>query len=360
MGVLCLCLYCKALLSITKNIGGVKHLSSLSKTEQVALRLIQSDLQFLYTVYQNKSVSGSSYFVALLPYMGMIIDGCETWSNKVAKLKLHSLKFSEEEQYYYSKLRNSIKLWETSFEDLYVLLKQKYNESDIYFSNCCKPIAKALKLYDIFGGYLIDGRFCDNTILDILFVPNFDYNGIDGEYIKRMSIFSGKIIASFGIDKGPMLEVDSSIVFNNEDYGGFIKSPVGNNFSDKFVLFSILCTVNFIIYGIDKYIVPDTTTKLRLAYIQYYYLLEQIPQINKYFNTQFYMNNQWLDSQGTFRNCMAHYGIGVVLSQQEVIETDLFGGLTQKIFGEEWISIKKSIISELSKLSEQISNYLRI
>jgi hypothetical protein len=70
------------------------------------------------------------------------------------------------------------------------------------------------------------------------------------------------------------------------------------------------------------------------------------------------MNNQWLDSQGTFRNCMAHYGIGVVLSQQEVIETDLFGGLTQKIFGEEWISIKKSIISELSKLSEQISNYL--
>lgn len=126
-------------------------MNSLSKTEQVTLELIQSDLQFLYTVYQNKLVSGSSYFVALLPYMGMIIDGCETWSNKVDKLKLHSLKFSKEEQYYYSELRNSIKLWETSFEDLNVLLKKKYNESDIYFSNCCNSIAKDLKLYDIFG-----------------------------------------------------------------------------------------------------------------------------------------------------------------------------------------------------------------
>lgn len=335
-------------------------MSSLSKTEQVALRLIQTDLQFLYTVYQNRSVSGSSYFVALLPYMGMIIDGCETWSNKVGKLKIHSLKFSEEEQHYYSELRNSIKLWETSFEDLYVLLKQKYNESDIYFSSCCKPIAKALKLYDIFGGYLINGRFCDNTILDMLFVPNFDYNGIDEEYIKKMTVFSGDIIASFGINKEPTLKINNSIVFDNKDYGGFVKSPVGNNFSDKFVLFSILCAINFIIYGIDEYIVQDITTKLRLAYIQYYYLLDQIPQINKHLNTQFYMNSQWVDSQKKFRNCMAHYGIGVVLSQKEVIKTDLFGGLTQKIFGEDWISIKYSIMNELRKLSEQISNYLEI
>lgn len=360
MDTLFLYQYYKALLSVTKNMGGSEHLSLLSKTEQVALRLIQSDLQFLYTVYQNKSVSGSSYFIALLPYIGMVIDGCETWSNKVGKLKPHSLKFSEEEQFYYSQLRNSIKLWDTPFEDLYILLKQKYNESDIYFSNCCKPIAKVLKLYDIFGGYLIDGKFCDNTILDMLFVPNFYYNGIDREYIKRMFVFSGKVIASFRIKKELTLKIDNSIVFDNEDYGGFVKSPVGNRFSEKFVLFSILCSVNFIIYGIDRYIVPDTTTKLRLAYIQYYYLLEQIPQINRHLNTQFYMNSQWVDSQSIFRNCMAHYGIGVVLSQQEVIETDLFGGLTQKIFGEEWVSIKNSIINELRKFSEQISNYLKI
>ena len=131
-------------------------MNSLSKTERVALRLIQSDLQFLYTVHKNSLVSDSSYFVALLPYMGVIIDGCETWTNKVDKLKLHSLKFSKEEQHYYSELRNSIKLWETTFEDLSALLKQKYNESDNYFSSCCRPIAKVLKLYDIFGVYLVE------------------------------------------------------------------------------------------------------------------------------------------------------------------------------------------------------------
>ena len=88
--------------------------------------------------------------------------------------------------------------------------------------------------------------------------------------------------------------------------------------------------------------------------------MEQIPQINKYFNTQFYINSKWLEPKNKFRNCMAHYGIGVVLSQQEVIETDLFEGLTQKIFDEEWVSVKNFIVNELGELSEQISNYLGI
>lgn len=136
---------------MTENYAEEQSLNMLNKTEQIAFKLIQSDLQFLLTVYQNASKSGLSYPVALLPYIGMIIDGCEIWNNKVNRLRTHALKFSEEEKGYYSELRQSIKLWETSFLDLHILLARKYDESELYFSNICKPIAKKMKLYDVYS-----------------------------------------------------------------------------------------------------------------------------------------------------------------------------------------------------------------
>jgi len=333
-------------------------MNSLTKTEQVNLNLIKDDMLFLLTVTKNRLRSGSSYHVAFLPYMGMIIDGCETWSNKVSALKTQALKFSKEEKQYYSELRSSIKLWETPFSDLFDLLEQKYHESDHHFSSVCKPIAKTLRLYDIFGSYVIDDAFCDNTILDMLFIPRFEYNHIDGEYIRRMAELSGKIIQSFGMAQASSLKTDNSICFRTKDFGGFVKSPIGNNYSAKFVLFSMLCAINFVLYGIDRYIIPEITTKLRLVYIQYYYILQQLPQVNSIFNTQFYLNNQWTDSKGVFRNCMAHYAIGVTMTQDEVVESDAFGGLTEKLFGIDWLSVKNSIVKELHQLSKQIEYYL--
>ncbi|MDD3306534.1 MAG: hypothetical protein PHO29_05470 [Acetobacterium sp.] len=79
------------------------------------------------------------------------------------------------------------------------LLRQRYFESDIYFQNLCKPIARRLKLYDIFGSYTINGRFCDNAILDMLLVPDFKFDHVDGQNIKEMSIIAGKLVAAFGV-----------------------------------------------------------------------------------------------------------------------------------------------------------------
>ena len=44
-------------------------------------------------------------------------------------------------------------------------------------------------------------------------------------------------------------QVNNELQFGVQDYGGFIKSPVGNVYSDKFVLMSILCQINFLLYG---------------------------------------------------------------------------------------------------------------
>lgn len=334
------------------------YLRSLSKTEQVALRLIKSDLQFLYTTVENKSITGASYVVALLPYVGLIIDGCERWTKKVPLLRGYVESFSDAEKQYYTEMRNSIKLWEMPFSELFSKIKEKYDESEKHFSSCCKQIAKKMKLYDIYGAYLINDMFCDNTILDMIFVPRFEFNHIDGQYIKNMAEIAGKIVAAFEISDLQTWDLSISSTYRTKDYGGFVKSPVKNSFSSNFVLFSMLCTVNFIIFGVDKYVVPEVPIKLRLAYIQYYYLVQQIPQINSQLKTQFFMDNRWIDSKGTFRNCMAHYGVGVALSQDEVIETDEFGGLTQKIFKQDWIPMKNSIVDELSQFSKQVRSYL--
>lgn len=86
-----------------------------------------------------------------------------------------------------------------------------------------------------------------------------------------MSVIGGKYINLF--DAMKEYPVDTSIKYDVRDYGGFVKSPVGNTFSDKFVLFSILCQINFIICCVDSWVREEVSTKMRFAYLLYYSLL---------------------------------------------------------------------------------------
>ena len=108
-------------------------------------------------------------------------------------------------------------------------------------------------------------------------------------------------------------------MFSISDYGGFVKSPVGNEFSCRFLLFTIYCQINFIIKCINDFIESEISTKLRLSYM-----------------------------------------LGVLLKEDEIIETDIMFGLTQKCFGTEYITVKDFIIEELKKLSNDIKDYLKM
>ena len=76
----------------------------------------------------------------------------------------------------------------------------------------------------------------------------FLYSENNGEYIKVMSEIGGRYINLFHATTD--FQVNNELQFGVQDYGGFIKSPVGNVYSDKFVLMSILCQINFLLYGI--------------------------------------------------------------------------------------------------------------
>ncbi len=211
------------------------------------------------------------------------------------------------------------------------------------------------KLYDIYGVDRANGVVCGNTILCFYYNPLYSFED-NGEFIKNMAEIGGKYVAIMGAMNE--YTVDSSIKFDTKNYGGFQKSPVGNKFSDKFVLFSILCNLNFLLYGVEGWVKDETLTKLRFMYLLYYSLLELIPQINRKLNTKFRMNGLWNSRE--FRNAMTHYKLGVALKKEELVPEDMMYGLTIKYFGTTYIETKKSIIGELEQLAYQLYEYLQL
>ena len=225
----------------------------------------------------------------------------------------------------------------------------------MYFSTVCKPIAKALRLYDIFGAYVANNKYCGNTILSGCYVPFYKIGDDVGEVIRRMSEITGCYTVLFNATS--FYKTNPAFSFDGDhDYGGFVKSPIGNHFSDKFVLFSILCQINFIVECVDGFIVEEVSTKLRMSYLLYFYLLKIIPQINEKLNTTFTVNKKWYSDK--FRNAMAHYKMGIALKEHEIVYDDLFFGLTQKYLNADYYTAKNDIIDYLRILANQIDNYL--
>lgn len=331
---------------------------NLNTLQKISIKLIQNDFRYIFTVVKNYPNIGGNYFVALFPYFGLITDGAEDWLkafNNSSKQKINAPLFNQEQQNFFEKMRESIKLWDNDYDTVFTELEEKYFESDLYFSTVCKPIAKALRLYDIFGAYVANNKYCGNTILSACYVPYYKIGDDNGEVIRRMSEMTGYYTVIYNATS--CYKTNSTFSFDGDhDYGGFVNSPVGNDFSDKFVLFSILCQINYILECVDGFIAEEISTKLRMAYLLYFYLLKIIPQINEKLNTSFYIHKKW--SSQMFRNAMAHYKMGIALKENEIVFDDLFFGLTQKYLKADYYTVKNDIIDCLGKLANQIDDYL--
>ena len=330
--------------------------------QAVAISLIRADLRFLFTVIKNSARFKSNYIISLMPYLGVIIDGTEDWIeayNRNSKQKLNIPTFSKQEQLFYEEMRSAIKMWNTSYDELYQKLKFKYEESDKYFSTLCNPIAKVFHLYDVFGADLVNRHYCGNTILCAFYSPQYKFGcnySQYGEYIKNMAEISGKYITIFSATKE--YSTDPRMIFDCVDYGGFIKSPIGNQFSDEFILFSLLCQIQFALLCVDKFITEGCTTKLRVLYLQYYYSILMIKEYNLRTGTNIDVNSKWISDE--FRNAMAHYKVGVALKTNEIIWGDPLFGLVQKFFDCEYFTLKSAIKNILQLIAQQIQEQLNL
>lgn len=334
---------------------------NLNRRQKIAINLMRNDLRFVFTIMKNKSQVTPNYYVASLPYFGLITSGIENWirtyNSSTAGIKLPLPVFEEEEGQFYEALRESVKFWDGKYADIYSVLKTEYENAETHFSDRCKPVAKLLRLYDFIGVDTVNGLAYGNTILYGAFIPGFSYKTFDGKTIKSYAQIAGVYTRLF--DALWEYSVNDSYRFSFKDYGGLSILPFGNNFNDDFVIFSLLCQIRFILYCVNEYILDECSTKIRFTYILYYYLTTFIPEISIEKNgINFHIGNEYANRN--FRNAMAHYGIGPALNENEIIEEDILFGLTEKILGVTTAEMHNAVLEELGELEIQLARHLGI
>ena len=324
----------------------------LNDVQKAAYKLIQSDARFLYTlvdIQENAKNIDSNYIMMSQPYIGLFTDGSEQWCKKVG---LEVVNFTDEEKKYYTVLRQSHKLYELSYDQYRSLLMQKFDESDTYFYNIRSLIEKIFGYYNV-GTDLCDGEFCGNTILCALYTPIDTFNNEKvGLWIKEISNVAGKLAAFFGCVNYPTYKYNDNIPVHYKDYHFYKNCPLKEKTEFGFLLFSILCSINYATEFVNKYFVEEIPQKFKFAYLQYYYLCDFIKQINVVNGTNFYINASLKDR--SFRNCLAHYGLGQYMKEEDLRLDDMLMGLTNKAFNMDYITAKEHLYTYLSELVQQI------
>ena len=324
----------------------------LNVVQKAAYELIQADARFLYTltvIQRNAKNINSNYIMMSQPYIGLFADGAEQWCQK---LGLGAPQFTYTEKTYYTALRQSHKLYEMSYSDYLSALMEKFKASDDYFYKIRRLREKLLGYYNV-GIDLCNGHFCGNTILCALYTPVDTLNDEEiGPWIRDISVVSGKLAGFFDCQNFPSYNYDDSILVKYKDYHFYKNCPLKVKTELGFLLFSILCSVNYAIEFIDQYFVEEIPQKFKFAYLQYYYLCDFIKELNAANGTTFYINDSMKDR--SFRNCLAHYGLGQYLSESDLIDDDVLKGLTNKAFNMNYSDAKYKLYFYLTELTNQI------
>lgn len=324
----------------------------LNAVQKAAYELIQADARFLYTlmvIHQDAKNISSNYIMMSQPYIGLFADGAEQWCQK---LGLGAPKFTDTEKEYYTALRQSHKLYELSYSDFMSALMNKFKASDDHFYNIRSFREKIMGYYNV-GTDLCNGRFCGNTILCALYTPIDTLNNKEsGPWIRDISVVSGKLASFFDCQSFPPYKYNDYILVKHEDYHFYKNCPLKIKTEYGFLLFSILCSVNYAVEFINEYFVEEIPQKFKFAYLQYYYLCDFIKELNTANGTTFYINDSLKDR--AFRNCLAHYGLGQYLTIDDLINDDVLKGLTKKAFNMDYSDAKDKLYFYLAELKNQI------
>ncbi len=324
----------------------------MNKVQKTAYELIQADARFLYTltdILKNAQNISSNYICMRLPYIGLFTDGAEQWCKKVG---LNAPHFNPTEKVFYTQLRQGHKLFEKSYEDYATLLFEKFTESENYFYSI-RSLREKIFGYDNVGTDLCNGEFCGNTILCSMYTPISPLGNAGVEtWIRDMGIVAGKLANYLGCKEFPIFRYNDNLIVKYKDYHFYRNSPLKMSDEFGFLLFSILCSINYAIEFIENYFIDEIPQKFKFAYLQYYYLCDFIKEVNTQKNTNFYIDDCLCDRN--FRNCLAHYGLGQYISETEIISDDILKGLTNKAFGKDYLTTKVELYEILRSLTKQI------
>lgn len=324
------------------------QIENLGKVQKSAYYLMREDARFIYSLvdlYKNVDNLDSNYVCMSMPYIGLFADGAEQWCKKVG---LVVPRFTKEEKEYYSYLRGSIKALERGYDDYISSLRGFLHKSDEYFKGISLPGQE--KYFNI-GTDLFMGKYCGNTVLCASYNPFNCYIEEVGARMRDMSVVAGKIAVSLGCDMfTPFRHSDMEAIYC--DYHFYMDNPLKIKDDIGLLLFSILCSINYVIVFIENYCLDDIPQKFKFAYLQYYYLCEFIPQLNEKTGMNFKIDTSLMNRD--FRNCLAHYGLGQYMKETDIVKDDVLFGLTQKAFGENYFETKVILFEIMKQLAEHI------
>ena len=339
------------------------HDVKFSPTEEVVLNLIYADMKFIYNLIQDiKKQKSSNFAISLLPYMALVYKEAYKWCDKNKKLREYLPKIPNEIEAYYEYYREYNKLLKNDIVTISNNYEYQFNKTKNHFEKNRSNFSKKLGIYKTYGV----GTYQDsltkklpiyNTIYFSVLIPKFSWDNLN-EISKDLYKIAENIGEFFGIFIHPyddrLTNNIKSIKIVDYDFRPRT-SPFYNVYSDKFLIFDLLCKCNFLLYGLNSYTTIYKTTKLRFSYNLYFYICENINKINDYYNTNFTINSKYKDDE--LRSAFMHYGIWKIV-KDKVNPLESFGGMTNIRLGIDWNNLLNFIISEISLFSIQLDNYL--
>lgn len=334
-----------------------------SPTEEVVLNLIYTDMKFIYNLIQDIEKQESANFaISLLPYLALVYKEAYKWCYKNKKLRKCLPKTPKKVESYYEYYREYNKLLKNDIVTINNNYEYQFNKTKNYFEKDRSNFSKKLGIYRTYGvGTYNDSLYKKlpiyNTVYFSVLIPNFSWNNINEtskdlyRLTKNIGEFFGHFINPY---KDRITNNIKSIKIVDYDFGPRT-SPFKNEYSDKFLIFDLLCKCNFVLYGLNNFTSTLLTSKLRFSYNLYFYICESIDKINNYYNTNFTINNKYKDNE--LRNSFMHYGIWQIV-KDKVNPLDSFGGMTNIRLGIDWNNLLIFTLSEIKSFSLQLDNYL--
>lgn len=256
----------------------------------------------------------------------------------------------------YKRIREAHKLYENHYLEVKKLLSYELSKSDRLFAAEAPWLARVSNLYWNIGTDLIGDDYCGNTILCSYYTSREKLHAKEDEkWFTTVGEIAGALTGWALDSNDSYYHINNAIKMSFKDYHFYSNCPLKVKNDLGLVLFSIICSVNYITKFLDRYIIEEIPQKLKLAYLQYYYLCDFIDDLNKEEKTSFHIDKSLKNSK--FRNNLAHFGLGVDMKDEDIIDDDLLKGLTAKYFGLSYIDTKERIFNYLNDLVKQLEDY---
>lgn len=363
--------------------------------KKISKQLLLEDCQSVFSLFEQiKNEDYSPIFILqAVTYLSFLCNGI---------LDFYNIKYVEEINVkeesikkIINDMRIKVKLYsednakpKKSMQDLEKIHLDFYNSFKKLYDNA-NPVFKLrglIKLYD-FGAYSISGKYIGNTYLNYWYLNKIlGVEEIGTEECKEnVILFSTGLgyILKFVCDKEHIskktFDLNTEIKVQSKDF--LLMSNSTKILNDKYykysslLLFNIICSINFVIYFLDKVLPQDNQFYFRVKFICYYSSISSLRKLVNYIDNNHTIKTgienyvkqikkleefkKSLGEESKLRNCLLHYKISEkYVSKEEILLNEPFYGLINKYTGRDYYTFNHQLDDNLKDISLMLERWI--